>query len=238
MASFLLVHGSYQGAWCWRDVLPAMTALGHQVTAIDLPGHGADPTPIKNITFAGFLNAILAASTPNTIVVGHSMSGFLISAAAEHAPRKMAHLVNLCGYIPQEGLSLSDLRDAAPGKVLSSAIRTSRDRLSITLDPSQIENMFYHDCPDGTFIYAGARLCPEAIAPQYTSVSPSKAYNSVRKSYIRCTKDRVIPPEYQQSMTKDWPAENVYEIATGHSPFFANPVGLASLLDQIAKDAA
>lgn len=238
MARFLLVHGSCHGAWCWREMLPALNALGHEAKAIDLPSHGADPTLVRNVTFASYVDAILAASTPTTIVVGHAMSGFLISAAAEKAPQKMAGLVNLCGYTPQDGASLDDIRKAAPHQRTTPVIQTSRDQLSVTLDPSHIEDLLYHDCPDGTLKYAGPRLCPEAVAPQLTPVSLSNSYHSVPKSYIRCTQDRAISPEYQTSMTAGWPVESIYELATGHSPFFADADGLASVLDQIAKEAS
>lgn len=238
MARFLLVHGSCHGAWCWRDMLPALNALGHDAKAIDLPSHGADPTPVRNVTFASYVDAILAATTPKTIVVGHAMSGYMISAAAEKAPQKVARLIYLCGYTPQDGMSLDDMRKAAPRQLVASAIQTSSDDLSVTIDPSYIKDLLYHDCPDGTLKYAGPRLCPQAIAPQFTPVSLSKSYHSVPKSYIRCTEDRAIPPEYQTTMTADWPSKNIYEIATGHSPFFADPYGLASLLDQIVKEAA
>ena len=36
MAAFLLVHGSCHGAWCWRDVIPALDGLGHSARAVDL----------------------------------------------------------------------------------------------------------------------------------------------------------------------------------------------------------
>jgi pimeloyl-ACP methyl ester carboxylesterase len=49
MAEFLLIHGSCHGAWCWRDVLPELERLGHSARAIDLPSHGVDQTPIKDV---------------------------------------------------------------------------------------------------------------------------------------------------------------------------------------------
>ena len=36
-------------------------------------------------------------------------------------------------------------------------------------------------------------------------------------------------------MTQGWADGDVYEMATGHSPFFADPAGLAAVLDRIAK---
>ncbi|MEP2028480.1 MAG: alpha/beta fold hydrolase [Paracoccaceae bacterium] len=238
MARFLLVHGSCHGAWCWRDTLPALFALNHEAKAIDLPGHGADPMPIRKVTFDSYVDAIAAATVAETIVVGHAMSGFMISAAAEKAPQKIAHLIYIAAYTPQDGLSLDDVRGAAPTRKNTPAIQTSQDQLSVTLDPSDIEDFFYHDCPEGTLNYAGPRLCPEAIAPQHTPVSLSKAYSSMPKSYVVCKNDRAISPAYQALMAANFPKRNVHEIGTGHSPFFADPNGLASVLDQIAKDVA
>ena len=37
MARFLLIHGASHGAWCWRDVIPRLAALGHEAQALDLP---------------------------------------------------------------------------------------------------------------------------------------------------------------------------------------------------------
>jgi hypothetical protein len=28
---FVLVHGAYHGAWCWRRVVPLLRAAGHEV---------------------------------------------------------------------------------------------------------------------------------------------------------------------------------------------------------------
>ena len=48
--TFLLVHGAWEGAWSWRETTAHLEKNGHQVIAIDLPGHGDDKTPISEIT--------------------------------------------------------------------------------------------------------------------------------------------------------------------------------------------
>ena len=40
MADFLLVHGAWHGAWCWRAVTPALVRAGHRVHAVTLTGLG------------------------------------------------------------------------------------------------------------------------------------------------------------------------------------------------------
>jgi pimeloyl-ACP methyl ester carboxylesterase len=238
MTRFLLVHGSCHGAWCWRHVIPALEKLGHSAIAIDLPSHGADATPLKDVTLDSYRDAVLAAASPQTVIVGHSMAGYPISAAAEQHPDQMARLIYLCAYVPKDGVSLADMRTDAPYQPLLPAIRKSSDGLSFTIDPSYIKQVFYHDCPPETLVYAGARLCPQAIRPQATPLKLTHAFQSVPKSYIRCKNDGTIPPEFQTTMTKDWPERDVYDMDTGHSPFFADPNGLAQLLDRIVKGSA
>jgi pimeloyl-ACP methyl ester carboxylesterase len=234
MANFLLIHGSCHGAWCWREVIPALNALGHSARAIDLPGHGADATPIAQVTLHSYAQAILDEITTPTILVGHSAAGYPISLAADLAPQKIARLIYLCAYVPAPGQSLADMRRAGPAQPLAGKIQLSSDRASYTIDPTHIRDLFYHDCPPGTLKYAMTRLCPQPVLPHETPLTLGPNYANTKRSYIRCTHDHTIPLAYQSSMTASWPASDRTEMPTGHSPFFADPSGLAHLLDQIA----
>jgi Alpha/beta hydrolase family len=40
MATFVLVHGSFAGGWCWRKVSPLLREAGHEVCAPTLTGLG------------------------------------------------------------------------------------------------------------------------------------------------------------------------------------------------------
>ena len=235
MSDFLLVHGSCHGAWCWRDVIPALEALGHSARAIDLPGQGADKTPVAQITLELYARTILNALDGPAVVVGHSMAGYPITLAAELDPSRITRLIYLCAYVPADGLSLAQRRRQAPYQPLLPAIQKTPDGLAFTVRPDMTEAVFYHDCPPGTVAYANARLGAQAIVPQETPVALGANYASVPRSYIRCNDDRPIPPEFQRSMTADWPAEDVTGMETGHSPFFAAPDDLARRLSDIAR---
>ena len=41
MATFVLVHGSMHGGWCWQRVTPFLRAAGHEVSAPTLTGQMA-----------------------------------------------------------------------------------------------------------------------------------------------------------------------------------------------------
>lgn len=235
MARFLLIHGSCHGAWCWRDVLPLLHAAGHEARAIDLPSHGDDPTPVTDVTLDSYADAILAAIEAPTILVGHSMAGYPISAAAERAPDRIAKLVYVCAYVPAEGKSLADMRRAGPSQPLLDAIVVSPDRKNFTIDPAKAEAKFYHDCPPGTADYAIPRLCPQAIAPQDTPLGLTGAWASVERHYIRCSDDRTIPPAYQETMSAGFAPGHVTALDCSHSPFFACPDALVQRLTRIAQ---
>ncbi len=61
----------------------------------------------------------MAALDAPAIVVGHSMGGYPITAAAERAPERVERLVYLCAYVPAPGMSLADMRRDGPRQPLA-----------------------------------------------------------------------------------------------------------------------
>lgn len=76
MSTYLLVHGAWHGAWCWRHVTPLLEQAGHQVMAPDLPGSGQDTTPLAEVSLAAYVACVTdlvdQADEP-VILVGHSL---------------------------------------------------------------------------------------------------------------------------------------------------------------------
>ncbi|SPH24431.1 Pyrethroid hydrolase [Defluviimonas aquaemixtae] len=233
MARFLLVHGSCHGAWCWRDLVPALQALGHEARAIDLPAHGEDRTPATEVTLDAYAGAILAAIEEPVTLVGHSAAGYPITLAAARAPEKIARLVYLCAYVPAPGLSMIEMRRAGPRQPLKGAVSADPDGVTYLVDPDRAPVAFYNDCPEEAVAYAVPRLCPEPILPQATPLPP-KTRPEVESHYIVCANDRTIPPDYQRQMSAAFPPGHVTELASGHSPFFSIPDELAGRLSDIA----
>lgn len=238
MADFLLIHGSCHGAWCWHRVIPALARLGHGARAIDLPGHGRDRTPQDRVTLDSYARAILDALDRPTILVGHSMAGYPITAAAETDPTWISALVYLCAYAPRPGQSLADMRRAGPRQPLAPAIRVDAARISFDFDPQKTDDLFYHDCDDEARCLAALSLCPQPILPQETPLDLTDRSQSLPRHYIRCTEDRAIPPEYQATMAAGLPTGHVTTLPASHSPFLSMPETLANRLASIASSLA
>ena len=89
MSQFLLVHGAFHGAWCWRKTVAELEKRGHRAKAIDLPGQGEDRTPLKEVTLDTMVDRIIAemADLPGQVVlVGHSLGGFPFRLLARKCP--------------------------------------------------------------------------------------------------------------------------------------------------------
>ena len=103
-APIILVPGFWLGAWAWDEVAEKLSADGHDVTAITLPGQESKDEDRSSITFADHVDTIIeaidAADRPPVLVV-HSASGFSGYAASDRIPDKIAAIV----YV-----------DTAPGK--------------------------------------------------------------------------------------------------------------------------
>ncbi|MFN4154705.1 MAG: alpha/beta fold hydrolase [Paracoccaceae bacterium] len=235
MSDFLLIHGSCHGAWCWHRVIPALEALGHRARAIDLPGHGRDRTPAGEVTLDSYAAAICAGLTGPTVLVGHSMAGYPITAAAETDPTRIAALVYLCAYAPVSGMSLADMRRAGPRQPLAPAIRVDKAQGTFSFDPARTAALFYHDCDRQAQTLAALCLTPQPIVPQETPLTLTPRSQSLPRHYIRCTDDRAIPPEYQAVMALSVPKANRTALPASHSPFFACPDALAQRLHSIAE---
>ncbi len=231
MTNILLVHGSCHGAWCWRDLIPALATHGIDARAIDLPSHGEDTTPPEAVTLDSYADAILAACSDwgdgPTVVLGHSMAGYPITAAAQKDPRKIAALIYLCAYVPVAGKTLADMRRMAPSQPLLDAVRVAPDRVTFTIDPEGAAQKFYHDVAPETARWAVSRLGPQPVLPQETALPDTSRAESLPRHYIRCLDDRTIPPAFQHTMTQEWRGGTVADLPLSHSPFLADPARLA-----------
>lgn len=59
----VLVPGFWLGAWAWDDVVAALRADGHDVTAVTLPGLESADADRSSITLADHVDAICEAVT-------------------------------------------------------------------------------------------------------------------------------------------------------------------------------
>ncbi len=238
MTTYVLVHGAWHGAWCWNEVVPGLKAAGHNVITPELPGSGADSTPANEVTLEAYANKlveVLDQQDEKVVMLGHSMGGLAITAAAELRPEKVGALVYLSGFLPQSGQSLLSLEESNPHSSVPPALIPSEDGVTGTLKAELVRDLFYHDCSDEDVEYAVTHHHAQALAPLATPVTITEEnFGSVPCYYILLTEDRAIHPEMQRQMIDASPCKEVFEIASSHSPFYSKKEELIETLQKIS----
>ena len=119
-STVVLVHGAWHGAWCWDEVAARLRADGAPVVAVDLPSVASGGDMYDD---ARSVRETIAAAGGETVVVGHSYGGVVITEAAAGA-EGVRHLVYLAAFMLDEGESLADHRRQRPRPTGRSPIPT------------------------------------------------------------------------------------------------------------------
>ena len=114
--TFVLVHGGWHGAWCWRRVEPLLA--GHEVHIPTLTGLGDRAHLARPDTgLADHVEDVVAVleldDLRDVVLVGHSSSGAVITGVAQRCPDRLRRLVYLDAFLPAPGQSVLDLLPAA-----------------------------------------------------------------------------------------------------------------------------
>ncbi len=234
---FLLLHGSWHGAWCWHKMAPRLEAAGHRTTAIDLPGRGRAPARAPWVSLARMVRAAEAALDPHdkTTVVVHSRNGVVASALAERAPHRIARTIYLAAFmLPHGTRGLDDLpdRESAIARHIHVDRRSLRDRL----DPAIYREGLYADCSEDDVALARALLTPEPVRPALTRLRLSEQrYGRVPRAYIRLTEDRAVSLSLQDRFLGETHVERVADLQGSHSVYFSQPERLTQTILELAS---
>lgn len=231
MAHFVLVHGASHGGWCWRHVVPRLRAAGHEAIAVDLPGHAVGDAPRDDVTLAEYRAAVLSEVAPSCILVGHSLGGLSITLAGAARPEDVRAMVYVAALVPDPGERFVDIRKNAISPVIDTVTRREGG-LSVPI-PETAADVFYSGCSAADRDFALSRISPQPVSVMTEALEFTPA--DLPRHYVLCSEDLVVLPEYQRRITRGWPGDRVHELNTGHSPFFSDPDGLATVLDAIAE---
>jgi pimeloyl-ACP methyl ester carboxylesterase len=235
MSTYLLIHGSWHGAWCWYKITTRLRAAGHTVIVPDLPGHGRDWRPPGEPTMQDFVEtitrAIDSAQEPVVLIV-HSRSGIVATQAAEERPDRIRTIAYLAAYLPPVGdtVPLSQARDgwARNSESLSLAhTKVDRDAGSDMLARSAFREVLYADCPAEDVELAYALLTPEPRGPNSPTNSPirttAERFGRIPRIYIELTEDRAVSWPAQKRMYEATPCDRILTLHSSHSAYFSQP---------------
>jgi pimeloyl-ACP methyl ester carboxylesterase len=240
MADFVLVHGAWHGAWCWRRVVDALQAQGHRAFAVTLTGvgdraHLMSPLITLETHIADVANTIEAEELQQVVLAVHSYAGMIGTALADRMPQRLKHLVYVDAVVPRPGESWSSTHASATREARIAAAGASPDYSFPAPDPS----VFGLAAEDHDWVRR--RQTPH---PGHTYQAPlqfePRRVAGVPRTFVDCVKPRlgtidsirprVRDPNFWDGAWAGGGGIRVVELATGHDPMVSAPAELTRLL--------
>jgi len=234
MANFVLVHGAWHGAWCWRDVLPLLVRAGHRAHAVTLTGlgersHLMSPAITLETFIADVTQAIEVEEMEDVVLAVHSFAGIIGTAVADRMPDRIAHLVYIDAVVPQPGESWSSTHAAVTREARIAASEASHDYSFPPPDPG------VYGLSGAQHEWVQRRQLPH---PGHTYTMPlqfdPQRVGKVPRTFVDCPHPPLATIDVSRQRVRDpafWGSPwQVVELATGHDPMVSAPHDLAQVL--------
>jgi pimeloyl-ACP methyl ester carboxylesterase len=233
--------------------------------------YAAEATSSKEIALEDYRKAVgdlidrlVVAKQGPIFLVGHSLGGLTLNAVGESHAGKLTGLIYVAALMPGNNQSaLEDLlpmlgaAGSLPVNGMAGAVATTPDtgvgRFDLTAprsnDPDstyQLNKAAYcHDVSDQDFEAWRNLLVPDdAFGPFMSKISLTQdSWGSLKRAYIKCTADRVVPVVAADAMIAAVDAfsplhKTIVRSLAGasHSPFLSQPQALADNLSSIIAE--
>jgi len=227
MATYVLVHGAYQGGWIWKPVAQRLRAAGHEVYAPTLEGCAERHEQVRvGITVGTHAHEVARLlfyeDLKDVVLVGTSSGGMVICRVAELAEDRIARLVfvDALALLPAE--RVADIVSRPNANVVT----------EMTTAPTRAdaEGRMFADLEPATRAWVLARYTPHPVDALEAPMAPSNFWERPWKAaVIRCRQAR-NPPMSHQRRTAERLKASYTEMDTGHYPMVSQPDELARLL--------
>ena len=226
MATYVLLHGAYQGGWIWQRVTPHLRAAGHRVFTPTLDGcaerrHALRPGIDTETHAAEIADMLFFEDLQDVVLVGTSCGGMVAARVAETARERIGRIVFADALALFDGETVADhvKRPTTVTDNLSTgpSRQDAADRMFVSLDPA-------------TKQWALARYTPHPVAAMAQPVKLEGFWQQRWNASVIWCRQSVNPPLAHQKRAADTLKASWHELDTGHYPMLTAAEGLAKLI--------
>jgi pimeloyl-ACP methyl ester carboxylesterase len=218
----VLVHGAWADGSSWSKLIPILQSKGLHVVSVQNPltSFADDVAATKRI---------IDAQDGPVLLVGHSYGGAVITEAGNHA--KVAGLVYVAAFAPDEGETLGGLAQGFPPAPLFSEIQPIEDGF-LLLTPKGLTESFAQDLSaeeKQTMVATQAATQGALLATPITKA----AWHTKPSWFVIAANDRAISPEQEKSTAKRM-GSTTLTLSTSHVAMLAQPEAVAQFIIEAA----
>lgn len=217
----VLVHGALVDGSGWRGVYDILTRDGYKVSIVQQPLTGLDQDVAAT-------KRVLDRQDGDTVLVGHSYGGTIITAAGDDP--KVKALVYVAALQPEKGETTGGLVQSMPSP--SNDIKPTQDGF-LFLDPAKFAADFGADLPKKQAEFMAHAQMPVAVAAFQAPV-PVASWHDKLSYGIVARNDLTLNPDLQRSMYKRSNAK-VTEIEGSHALYISQAEAVVRVIEDAAK---
>ena len=221
--NILLVHGAWADGSSWSKVIPRLTEAGLHVVAVQIP-----LTSLADDVAA--TERAIALEAGSVLLVGHSYGGAVITEAGNDA--KVAGLVFVAAYAPDEGESSLSLATANPTPVGAEIRQDASGFLSLT--PTGIADDFAQDLSHSEKTILIATQGPTAGAA-LAAPATNPAWKGKPNWFVIAADDQVISPQLEAMEAARMKAITI-TVLTSHVAMLSDPERVADFIISAARE--
>jgi pimeloyl-ACP methyl ester carboxylesterase len=232
MATFVLVHGAWQGGWCWRFVRSLLRRAGHDVFAPSLTGlgerkHLARPDIDLDTHIEDIVSLLEMEDLSDVVLVGHSYGGMVITGAADRAHARIKRLVYLDAFVPDNGKCTLDY--VVPER--AARMREEGEKVgTVTPPPLALWGLTKSEHID--FVKPREVRHPYRTMSQPIRISNSERLKKLAKTFVYCSSPATGSFDQFAAKYRSDPAWKFFELKTGHDAMILMPEQVAEILQK------
>ncbi len=235
MNTYVLVHGAFHGGWFWKRVAKTLRTAGHEVYTPTLTGLGERAHLLSpEIGLATHVQDVVSLleyeDLHDVLLMGHSYGGMVILGAADKCAERIAQLVFLDAFIPEDGQALIELFPMEMSNKLKDQTRLEGEGYKLASSPPEVFGISTEE----DLAWVKPRLCPQ---PFRTYLDPIRISNptaaQLPHTYIYCKHPHSLLEQFVEKIQMDekW---QFFEINSGHDAMVVEPDQVAKILLKLA----
>jgi pimeloyl-ACP methyl ester carboxylesterase len=227
--TFVLIHGSWHGGWCWRPVADLLRAEGHNVFTPTLTGVGERSHLLSgdinlDTHIADIVNVFRWEDLRDACLAVHSYGGWPGSGALEQIHDRISSVVYVDAHVPENGQSWMDLANPETRAGTLEAIQKGEAG-----SPPPTAEFFKVNAQDRAWVDGKLTPQPNGVRTQAIRLTGARE-RIAKKLYIRAP--NYPQPAFDQAYArcKADPTWRTLETSAGHDVMIDAPEWLAKVL--------
>ncbi|WP_375383163.1 alpha/beta fold hydrolase [uncultured Sphingomonas sp.] len=233
--SFVLIHGSWLGGWCWRRVEDRLRAKGFRVFSPTMTGvgdrsHLIDGTITLDTWITDILQLLDAEELRDVILVGHSFGGRIVTGVADRVAERIRGVVFLDSALAENGQSLMDqLNPSERARRLASAEPSG----GLSIPPPSASQLGVIDPADQAWV--DRRITPQPLGTNTTPLVYDAPIGAGRPvTFVEFTYPSFPVSARAAAFARSNAGWRVLTVATGHCGMITAPDAVTEMLSDAA----